>query len=491
MKRETVRKMGGFALAAVLAASSVQPVLAEEANPEVQNTEAEVQTAEEENAADVQRAEKKKPSVTVDSVDWNSGVLKVPVDLGEYSAEEVTITFSKDGITSLAKYDGKNAVYNLTYDVVKGDEWHTKAGTYELKVSFSGKNNETLASEKVTVQISKDSVRWQVKEENYEFDGSQDITFSFKNGTNLLEMQSIKELSIFTGMGAAGDPSVSVPNMTEGFAWDKESGTFTINKDALGKALASGKSYNGGVLPDKIAINVHAVTPEGQDVYNINQIPYTGEDEHFQTTTAWWLDISKWKAAQNETPNESEMSFGDVSTDHWYYDYVKYVYDRGLMTGLNENDFGAVQSLARAQFAVILYRMEGEPEVEYKDVFPDVADGQWYTDAIMWANQAGIVTGYTDSGLFGFADDINREQMAVMMHRYAEYKGFDISKKADFGAFSDAANVNEFADEAMQWAVGTGIISGKDEGTRIDPQGDAARAECATIIQRFVTAYGM
>lgn len=491
MKRETVRKMGGFALAAVLAASSVQPVLAEETNPEVQNTEAEVQTAEEENAADVQRAEKKKPSVTVDSVDWNSGVLKVPVDLGEYSAEEVTITFSKDGITSLAKYDGKNAVYNLTYDVVKGDEWHTKAGTYELKVSFSGKNNETLASEKVTVQISKDSVRWQVKEENYEFDGSQDITFSFKNGTNLLEMQSIKELSIFTGMGAAGDPSVSVPNMTEGFAWDKESGTFTINKDALGKALASGKSYNGGVLPDKIAINVHAVTPEGQDVYNINQIPYTGEDEHFQTTTAWWLDISKWKAAQNETPNESEMSFGDVSTDHWYYDYVKYVYDRGLMTGLNENDFGAVQSLARAQFAVILYRMEGEPEVEYKDVFPDVADGQWYTDAIMWANQAGIVTGYTDSGLFGFADDINREQMAVMMHRYAEYKGFDISKKADFGAFSDAANVNEFADEAMQWAVGTGIISGKDEGTRIDPQGDAARAECATIIQRFVTAYGM
>lgn len=491
MKRETVRKLGGFALAAVLATSSVQPVLAEEANPEVQNTEVAVQTAEQENAADVQRAEKKKPSVTVDSVDWNSGVLKVPVDLGEYSAKDVTITFSKDGITSLAKYDGKNAVYNLTYDVVKGDEWHTKAGTYELKVSFSGKNNEPLASEKVTVQISKDSVRWQVKEENYEFDGSQDITFSFKNGTNLLEMQSIKELSIFTGMGTAGDPMVIVPDMTEGFAWDKESGTFTINKDALGKALASGKSYNGGVLPDKIAINVHAVTPEGQDVYNINQIPYTGEDEHFQTTTAWWLDISKWKAAQNETPNESEMSFGDVSTDHWYYDYVKYVYDRGLMTGLNENDFGAVQSLARAQFAVILYRMEGEPEVEYKDVFPDVADGQWYTDAIMWANQAGIVTGYTDSGLFGFADDINREQMAVMMHRYAEYKGFDISKKADFNAFSDAASVNEFADEAMQWAVGTGVISGKDEGTRIDPQGDAARAECATIIQRFVTAYGM
>ena len=475
MKRETVRKLGGFALAAVLASSSVQPVLAEEANPEVQNTEAEVQTAEQENAADVQRAEKKKPSATVDSVDWNGGALKIPVDLGDYAPEEVRIgfSFSGDGTTYM-KYDGENAVYNIAYSMLKGDEWFAKAGTYELTVSFS-KNYETLASEKINVQIPKDSVKWQVKAENDEFDGSQDITVLFKNGTNLFEIQSIEKLSIFTGRGTAGDPMVIVPDMTEGFTWDKEAGTLTINKDALGKTLASGKSYNGGVLPDKISINTFAVMPNGET----------------DVTFGVWVDISKWKAAQNETPNESEMSFGDVSTDHWYYDYVKYVYDRGLMTGLNENDFGAVQSLARAQFAVILYRMEGEPEVEYKDVFPDVADGQWYTDAIMWANQAGIVTGYTDSGLFGFADDINREQMAVMMHRYAEYKGFDISKKADFNAFSDAASVNEFADEAMQWAVGTGTISGKDEGTRIDPQGDAARAECATIIQRFVTAYGM
>ncbi len=475
MKRETVRKLGGFAFAAVLAASSVQPVLAEEANPEVQNTEAEVQTAEQENAADVQRAEKKKPSATVDSVDWNGGALKIPVDLGDYAPEEVRIgfSFSGDGTTYM-KYDGENAVYNIAYSMLKGDEWFAKAGTYELTVSFS-KNYETLASEKINVQIPKDSVKWQVKAENDEFDGSQDITVLFKNGTNLFEIQSIEKLSIFTGRGTAGDPMVIVPDMTEGFTWDKEAGTLTINKDALGKTLASGKSYNGGVLPDKISINTFAVMPNGET----------------DVTFGVWVDISKWKAAQNETPNESEMSFGDVSTDHWYYDYVKYVYDRGLMTGLNENDFGAVQSLARAQFAVILYRMEGEPKVEYKDVFPDVADGQWYTDAIMWANQAGIVTGYTDSGLFGFADDINREQMAVMMHRYAEYKGFDISKKADFNAFSDAASVNEFADEAMQWAVGTGIISGKDEGTRIDPQGDAARAECATIIQRFVTAYGM
>ena len=485
MKRETVRRLGGFALAAVLATASVQPVLAEEPNPEAQNTEAAVQTAEQESAADVERAEKKKPSVTVDSVDWNGDKLKVPVDLGDYSAEEVEITCERrrggTGWSIGLDYENGYAVgtvidyMRLSLDKNSSfyDNWYTKAGDYEQIISFVDKKQNVIAKENVTVHVLEDSVEWQIQEENYVFDGSQDVIFKIKNGTNIFEIQSLeKKLSIFTGKAATWEPSVSVPDMTDGFTYDLEAGTLTINKEALAKTLASATSRNGGVMPNKISISVHAIMPNGGSYRK-----------------GAWLDISKWNDAQNETP--SEMTFGDVAADHWYYDYVKYVYDRGLMTGLNENDFGAVQSLARAQFAVILYRMEGEPKVEYKDVFPDVADGQWYTDAIMWANQAGIVTGYEDSGLFGFADDINREQMAVMMHRYAEYKGFDISKKADFNAFSDAASVNEFADEAMQWAVGTGIISGKDEGTRIDPQGDAARAECATIIQRFVTAYGM
>ena len=184
-----------------------------------------------------------------------------------------------------------------------------------------------------------------------------------------------------------------------------------------------------------------------------------------------------------------EMTFGDVKTDHWYYDYVKYVYDNGLMTGLDKENFGPADVLARAQFAVILHRMNGEPIVEFDEVFPDVYEGEWYTDAILWASSNGIVTGYTDSGLFGTADNINREQMAVMMYRYAKYKGYDVTKTADFSQFEDAANVSGFAEEAMRWAVGTGIITGKDEGTRIDPQGNAARAECAAIIKRFVEIY--
>ena len=185
------------------------------------------------------------------------------------------------------------------------------------------------------------------------------------------------------------------------------------------------------------------------------------------------------------------MQFSDVTTSSWYYGYVEYVYALELMTGLNDTYFGAADPLARAQFAVILHRMNGEPKVAYSPQFPDVANGQWYTDAILWAADTGVVTGYSDTGNFGPGDEINREQMAVMMYRYAQAKGYDTSTKADFSRYQDASQVDGFAVEAMRWAVGTGIITGKDNGTRLDPKGNANRAECATIINRFVTTCGV
>lgn len=183
------------------------------------------------------------------------------------------------------------------------------------------------------------------------------------------------------------------------------------------------------------------------------------------------------------------MPFGDVSPESWYYDYVEEVYYNEIMTGLDGTTFGPEQNLARAQFAVILHRLMDVPEVEYKAVFPDVKDGEWYTDAILWASENKIVTGYSDTGNFGPGDNINREQMAVMMYRFAKFLQEDVSQTADYSRFSDAGYVNEFAQEAMSWAVGMEIISGKDDGTRLDPQGNASRAECATIIMRFLEKY--
>ena len=170
----------------------------------------------------------------------------------------------------------------------------------------------------------------------------------------------------------------------------------------------------------------------------------------------------------------------------WYYDAVYYNYTNGLMTGLNDTCFGTNDPLARAHFTTILYRMNDTPEVMYKAIFPDVPYGAWFTSSVLWAADTGVVTGYSDSGRFGPSDNINREQMAVMMYRYAQYKKYESEAPADISNFSDAASVTAYAKEAMEWAVGNKIISGKDNGTVLDPLGNATRAECATIIMRFI-----
>ncbi len=189
------------------------------------------------------------------------------------------------------------------------------------------------------------------------------------------------------------------------------------------------------------------------------------------------------------TGNGANLPFVDVSSSDWFQPYVAYVYQNNLMKGLDNTHFGPVQNLARAQFAVILHRMNGEPKVDYTAKFPDVGDGIWYTDAILWASSIKVVNGYSDTGRFGPADYINREQMAVMMYRYADYKGYSTGNKADTSKFKDASQVTGYAREAMKWAYGNGIITGKDYETRLDPQGNASRAECATIIMRFVEKF--
>ena len=181
--------------------------------------------------------------------------------------------------------------------------------------------------------------------------------------------------------------------------------------------------------------------------------------------------------------------FDDVREGDWFEDAVQYVYDNRIMTGLTGTHFGPNDTLARAQFATTLYRINGTPAVEYKNVFPDVLKTDWFANAVLWAADTGVVKGYDDTKLFGPSDRINREQMAVMMYRYANYKEYDTSIKADFSKFQDASAVSEFAKEAMRWAVGNGIIVGKYNETQIDPQGNANRAECATIIQRFMKLY--
>lgn len=180
------------------------------------------------------------------------------------------------------------------------------------------------------------------------------------------------------------------------------------------------------------------------------------------------------------------VPFTDVSEEEWFYDYVARAYFNRTMTGLTQTTFGPGEELSRAQFATILWRDSGEPEMNYEERFSDVANGQFYTDAALWAQGEGVVTGYED-GRFGPSDTITREQIATMLYRYMVkcYMGGNKPETmgVDLSVFPDSENVSDFSREAMNWAIEIGLIKG-DNG-RINPQGNASRAVCATIMTRF------
>lgn len=182
---------------------------------------------------------------------------------------------------------------------------------------------------------------------------------------------------------------------------------------------------------------------------------------------------------------DSSLPFTDVGKQLWCYDAVEYLYRNGIMTGLNPTTFGPSENLSRAQFSTMLYRMAGSPQVSYSPQFPDVADGQFYTSAVMWTAQTQIADGY-ENGSFGPTDNITREQMALMLFRYAKYRGYDTSARTGLDQFPDGGMVSSFAHDAVSWSVSEGIINGNGNGT-LAPASPTDRAACATMVMRYLT----
>ena len=179
----------------------------------------------------------------------------------------------------------------------------------------------------------------------------------------------------------------------------------------------------------------------------------------------------------------ADTGYSDVSASAWYADAVAYVTDNGMMQG-NAGRFMPNDNLDRAMMAQILYNLEDNPAVNGGSAFGDVGSGSWYADAVAWASANSVITGY-DNGNYGPNDSITREQMALMLYRYAALKGYDTTQSgAGLTGFADAESVSSWASEGMIWAVNAGVINGKD-GNRLDPQGTATRAEVAQVLMNF------
>ncbi len=184
---------------------------------------------------------------------------------------------------------------------------------------------------------------------------------------------------------------------------------------------------------------------------------------------------------ETEEPAPAEP-FPDVDENDWFYDEVVYVYENGLMNGVENNQFAPNTATNRAMLATILYRLAGQPDVSGDLPFSDVAAGTWYTDAVLWAAQNGIVNGLGEN-TFAPMNTLTREQLVTMLYRYAEAEGYDVSAAADLSGYPDADKVQTYAQEAMTWAVAEGIVEGMDGN--LNPAGNATRAQIATILMRF------
>ena len=177
--------------------------------------------------------------------------------------------------------------------------------------------------------------------------------------------------------------------------------------------------------------------------------------------------------------------FTDTDRNAWYHDGVHYCVEQGLMSGYGNGIFGPNNSLSRGMLVQILYNLEDQPTTSGKGVFEDVPDDAWYSDAVNWAASMGIVEGY-GNGMYGPDDSILREQLAAILYRYAQYKGYDVSVGEDTNllSYTDASKISEYAIPAMQWACGTGVIHGVTTSTLV-PEGTATRAQAATMLMRF------
>ena len=258
----------------------------------------------------------------------------------------------------------------------------------------------------------------------------------------------------------------------------------TIQSSFGGKVIASAAE----AIPGKV-ITLTATPNSGYALQSLKvttasgkavSLTHQSDSKYTFTMPASAVTVSAVFEAEAVKP---QMPFTDVPAGSWYYDAVQYVYEEGLMGGTGNDRFSPDLTTSRGMIVTILYRLEGSPAVSGGATFADVSSGQWYSDGVAWASASGIVTGYSN-GSFGPNDTITREQMAAILYRYAKYKGYDVSARAQLSSYSDASQVASYATDSMSWAVGSGLITGTS-GTTLSPAGSATRAQAAVILARF------
>ncbi len=374
-----------------------------------------------------------------------------------------------------------NVPYVQYVDPIKLSEVETKAegGLNAVTVEAQPQSEETVTEQVVTIEVTAKNASGQDVMTN---NGYTMVAFD----AQLLELQEIEVMADFQTIVEEDGMVKFVYADLAGFAAGETTAKLTFKVLEAEDNIVSITHVETvdqipGYKEDIAVIYGHSNT----EIRNAKKATCT-EDGY--TGDTYCVDCGKLLIEGEIIPAYCpSMEFSDLEMNQWYHQYIDYVLETGLMEGIGDGKFAPNANMTRAQLVTVLYRMAGEPAVELTDVFQDVREDDWFSEAVSWAYANGITQGMTES-LFAPHASVTREQMVTFFARYAVLSGVEMEAEGDLSDFTDAAAVSEYAEDAMIWAVENGLILGMDNGT-IAPKGTATRAQVAAILMRYCEAF--
>jgi len=432
------------------------------------------------------------PTLTCDTDMKTNGTFDI-VASGADAGDNYTIEYTKGTLTVRTRSSGGSSSSTTTTTTKNDDGSTTKTTTNkatgtvtEVTTNPDGSTTTVETKKDGTVTTTEKDADGNTTTTVENPDGSSVTTEKNKDGSETVIEKDTEGTTTTTEKDSEGNTTVTTEKAdgTTTTEETKADGTKVLTETtASGKTTAtiSAKAETEVVIPvpDTDKVQMIVVTDEdGKDTY-ITEIKT--EENGVAVTTSGNATVSVISGDKKE--------FVDVHpVEHWSEESIDFVHALGLMNGTSENHFSPDEKLTRAMLVTVLYRAEGEPEIANDASFTDVESGSYYEKAVAWAKANGIVNGTTET-TFAPNDNITREQIAAIMHRYADYKGHDVSvgENTNILSYDDAHHVSEYAIGAMQYAVGAGLIKGKTDST-LNPSDNATRAEAAAIIERYIKA---
>ena len=352
-------------------------------------------------------------------------------------------------ITPIAKIKILSSL-NISKNKIKDISCFANANNFFwTKIDFSNNSIEDISSISTWPIMKNDTWReWQVG------DGlTRDIEIDLSNN-NIEDISSVKDWKHLKKLDLSNNKIENIESLNE----------YNFNCILMNDKYEELLDYFDGIILD----------------YNYINVDNANNQKAIKTFKEKGVTLS----LNNQTKLVSSI-FKDIKRTDWYYNAVEYTYQRGIISGATETEFRPNAKITRGMIVTILWRMEGSPKVTGVKDFTDVK-GQYYYDAVRWAAKNGVVNGYGD-GRFGPNANITREQLATILCNYAKYKKKNTNVTVDTSKYKDWNKVSSYARASMQWAIKTGVVTGKENGTKVDPQGTATRGEAACMIYNYCT----